>query len=68
MVNYPNGRSQSYSAVPKKQKTLTGLSVAKKGAPKSKSLVAFGKRGMNFEAEINATNDRSEERRVGKEC
>lgn len=57
MVNYPNGRSQSYSAVPKKQKTLTGLSVAKKGAPKSKSLVAFGKRGMNFEAEINATND-----------
>ena len=57
MVNYPNGRSQSYSVVPKKQKTLTELSVAKKSAPKSKSLVAFGKRGMNFEAEINATND-----------
>ena len=36
MVNYPNGRSQSYSAVPKKQKTLTELSVFIDDFPKTR--------------------------------
>ena len=57
MVNYPNGRSRAYSTVPKKKKSLTELSVTKKSTSKTKGMVAFGKRGMNFEAEINATNE-----------
>lgn len=57
MVNYPNGRSRPYQHAPKKEKSLTELSVTKKRADKLKSSVAFGKRGMNFEAEINATNE-----------
>lgn len=57
MVNYPNGRSRPYQHDPKKEKSLTELSVTKKRAGKLKSSVAFGKRGMNFEAEINATNE-----------
>ena len=57
MVNYPNGRSRTYSTVPKKKKSLTELSVTKKSISKTKGMVTFGKRGMNFEAEINATND-----------
>jgi hypothetical protein len=57
MVNYPNGRSRVYSAVPKKKKSLTEVSVNKNSSSKPKGIVAFGKRGMNFESEINATND-----------
>ena len=57
MVNYPNGRSRAYEAVRKKQKLLTESSVIKNSTQSPKATVAFGKRGMNFEAEINATND-----------
>ena len=34
-----------------------GVAIARKQQIKQPKTVRFGKRGMNFEAEINATND-----------
>lgn len=57
MLKYPKGLARSISTPEKVN--LTSLSNHKKMIKSSKSVsdVEFGKRGMNFEAEINATNE-----------
>ena len=63
MVNYPNGISRPHTTNARRREQLTDLSVEKSPTKKPlsksnrKTSVDFGKRGMNFEAEINATNE-----------
>ncbi|MCL2113309.1 Holliday junction resolvase RecU [Lactococcus protaetiae] len=56
MFNYPRGLSR----IPTEKSTSSLLTKVPKRAvstDRNKKSVAFGKRGMNFEAEINATNE-----------
>lgn len=56
MVNYPNGRSHPY-LTSSQQNLLPQKATPLKTGSSTKSAAVFGKRGMNFEEEINATND-----------
>lgn len=67
MLKYPKGLSgrarPDLTSLSKTSKALTNLSKSKISPPSSSNLLSksskieFGKRGMNFEAEINATNE-----------
>lgn len=56
MINYPRGSSR-ISTNPAQTSALTETKKSLNHTGKIKSDVSFGKRGMNFEAEINATNE-----------
>jgi Penicillin-binding protein-related factor A, putative recombinase len=60
MLKYPQGLNKQRKNFSEKQTEKKVVHNTAKSSPnmvKSKSAVKFGKRGMNFEAEINATND-----------
>ncbi|MEY8443424.1 Holliday junction resolvase RecU [Lactococcus ileimucosae] len=60
MLKYPQGlnkQGKTFSEKTSEKKIVHNAAKSSLNMIKSKPAVKFGKRGMNFEAEINATND-----------